>query len=94
MFLGSVQAPSGGHKIWRPDDGTHPAPAKPGSCEIYRPDVLETIEAEIKRLDGELRDLSLDIHGKHTLNTSVSPVGQLTSFVYLSAHPELGFEEL
>jgi len=65
MSVGSIQAPSVNHKIWRPDDGTHPSPAKPGSSEIYRHDVLETIEAEIKRLDGDLRDLSLDIHGKH-----------------------------
>jgi len=49
-------------KIWRPDDGSKPSPAKPGSKELYRPDILDTIEAKIKELDGELRTLSLDIH--------------------------------
>jgi len=49
--------------IWRPGDGKHPAPTKPGSSELYRPDILETIEAKIKELDDELRALSLDIHG-------------------------------
>ncbi|KDR78232.1 hypothetical protein GALMADRAFT_245310 [Galerina marginata CBS 339.88] len=48
--------------VWRPDDHQRPAPAKPGSNEIYRPDVLETIEIRIKELDQELRELSLDIH--------------------------------
>ncbi|KAJ3512343.1 hypothetical protein NLJ89_g3575 [Agrocybe chaxingu] len=49
-------------KVWRPDDNTSPSPAQPGSSEIYRPDILTTIEATIKELDSELRELSLDIH--------------------------------
>ncbi|CAA7266203.1 unnamed protein product [Cyclocybe aegerita] len=49
-------------KVWRPDDNTSPSPAQPGSSEIYRCDILETIEAKIKELDSELRELSLDIH--------------------------------
>ena len=49
--------------VWRPDDKVQPTPARPGSTEIYRPDILETIEAKIKELDAELRELSLDIHG-------------------------------
>lgn len=93
MSLGSAQAPSGDFKIWRPDDGTHPAPAKPGSSEIYRPDVLETIEAEIKRLDGELRDLSLDIHGKHD-RERFCQLRLVVNILCLLAHPELGYEEL
>jgi hypothetical protein len=49
--------------VWRPDDKEQPSPARPGSSDIYRPDILETIEAKIKELDSELRELSLDIHG-------------------------------
>ncbi|PPQ81021.1 hypothetical protein CVT26_002902 [Gymnopilus dilepis] len=48
--------------VWRPDDGLRPAPAKPGSTELFRPDVLETIEKRISEVDEELRSLSLDIH--------------------------------
>ena len=50
--------------VWRPDDGLRPAPAKPGSTELFRPDVLETIEKRISEADEELRSLSLDIHGE------------------------------
>ena len=50
--------------VWRPDDGLRPAPAKPGSTELFRPDVLETIEKRISEVDEELRSLSLDIHGE------------------------------
>ena len=49
--------------VWRPDDDAVPMPAQPGSSEIYRPDILETIEAKIKEMDAEARKLSLDIHG-------------------------------
>ncbi|KAF9485625.1 hypothetical protein BDN70DRAFT_889944 [Pholiota conissans] len=56
-------APSASNNtVWRPDDNAQPTPARPGSSEIYRPDILETIEAKIKELDSELRELSLDIH--------------------------------
>ncbi|KAF9523772.1 hypothetical protein CPB83DRAFT_886687 [Crepidotus variabilis] len=48
--------------IWRPDDGQQPVPKKPGSTELFRPDVLETIEKKIQELDKELHVLSLDIH--------------------------------
>lgn len=51
-------------KVWHPDDKAQATPARPGATELYRPDILETIEAKIKDLDGELRELSLDIHGK------------------------------
>ena len=50
-------------KVWRPDDTAQPTPAQPGSSQLYRPDILETIEAKIKEMDAELRELSLDIHG-------------------------------
>ncbi|KIM41419.1 hypothetical protein M413DRAFT_445430 [Hebeloma cylindrosporum] len=49
-------------KLWRPDDKEQPTPSQPGSTELYRPDIFETIEAKIKELDAELRELSLDIH--------------------------------
>jgi len=47
--------------VWRPDTAK-PTPARPGATELYRPDILEHIEATIKNLDKELRELSLDIH--------------------------------
>ena len=47
-------------ELWRPGDDV-----KPGGtgAEIYRPDVLKTIAEHIDKLDGELRELSLDISG-------------------------------
>ncbi|KAG6811756.1 hypothetical protein H0H92_005953 [Tricholoma furcatifolium] len=48
--------------IWRPDDSTKPTPQRP-NAEIYRPDIYANIEETLKELDGELRELSLDIHG-------------------------------
>lgn len=50
--------------LWRPEDQSQPAPLRPGSSEIYRPDILKTIEAKIEELSEELRILSLDIHGE------------------------------
>ena len=52
------------NEVWRSDDNAQPKPLRPGSSDLYRPDVLETIESTIKDLDPELRALSLDIHGK------------------------------
>ncbi|KAF9563860.1 hypothetical protein CPC08DRAFT_661451 [Agrocybe pediades] len=49
-------------KVWHPDDNAKPTPARPNSTDIYRPDILETIEAKIAEMDSELRELSLDIH--------------------------------
>lgn len=57
--------PASAGRVWRPDDKEEAKPARPGSSELYRPDILETIEATIKELDPELRELSLDIHGEH-----------------------------
>lgn len=49
--------------VWRPEDKAKPAPTQPdGVGDLYRPDILEHIEATIKELDSELRELSLDIH--------------------------------
>lgn len=50
-------------KLWRPGDLAQPTPARPCFNELYRPDILETIEAKIEEMDAELRELSLDIHG-------------------------------
>lgn len=49
-------------RVWRADEGAKPTPQRPGATELYRPDILETIEEKIKELDPELRELSLDIH--------------------------------
>ncbi|EDR10597.1 uncharacterized protein LACBIDRAFT_317213 [Laccaria bicolor S238N-H82] len=48
--------------LWRPEDKKRPTPLRSGSSEVYRPDILETIEAKIKELSKELRTVSLDIH--------------------------------
>ncbi|KAF8802853.1 hypothetical protein BYT27DRAFT_7196189 [Phlegmacium glaucopus] len=54
--------PSSNSKVWRPDDPAQPTPSRPGSTQLYRPDILETIESKIKEMDAGLRELSLDIH--------------------------------
>jgi hypothetical protein len=46
--------------IWRPGDSKEPAV---DHRTLYRPEILETIEATIKSLSKELRALSLDISG-------------------------------
>ncbi|PPQ95365.1 hypothetical protein CVT26_008210 [Gymnopilus dilepis] len=48
--------------VWRSDDNAKAAPARPGSTQLFRPDILQTIEAKIAELDSELRELSLNIH--------------------------------
>ena len=50
-------------KVWRPEDTAQPTPTQPGFSQLYRSDILETIEAKIKEMDAELKELSLDIHG-------------------------------
>ncbi|TFK29434.1 hypothetical protein FA15DRAFT_663972 [Coprinopsis marcescibilis] len=55
-------AAEGPVKVWRRDDDVKPAAKKPGFSPLYREDILNTIEDKIKELDGELRELSLDIH--------------------------------
>lgn len=75
--------------VWRPDDNAKATPARPGSSEIFRPDILETIEAKIAELDPELRALSLDIHGL-SHNTYVFAFSRSNNH---PAHPELGYKE-
>lgn len=55
---------SGSGTAWRPEDIARPTPATPNAGDIYRPDILDHIEATITELDEELRKLSLDIHGR------------------------------
>ncbi|KAF9450012.1 hypothetical protein P691DRAFT_811259 [Macrolepiota fuliginosa MF-IS2] len=50
------------NNVWRPGDKAAPAPQDPHLDQIYRPEVLETIEKRINELSDELRTLSLDIH--------------------------------
>ncbi|KAJ7178050.1 hypothetical protein C8R46DRAFT_1075685 [Mycena filopes] len=54
-------APAPPTPVWRPDDTTPAVPVCPDT--VYREDILKTIEKTIKGLDGELRKLSMDIHG-------------------------------
>lgn len=68
---------SGGGTAWRPEDTAKPTPANPNGTELYRPDILDHIEATIKELDGELRELSLDIH-------SMWHIPKLYDLVYIS----------
>jgi len=41
------------NKVWHPDDKAQEIASQPGSTATYRPDILETIEAKIKELDGD-----------------------------------------
>ncbi len=50
-------------KVWREGDKDTAKPDRPGTS-IYRPDILKAIEKRIAELDNELRELSLDIHGR------------------------------
>jgi len=59
--------PTNSGPVWSPEDTAKPTPARPNSSDIYRPDILEHIEATIKGLDAELRELSLDIHNNPEL---------------------------
>lgn len=62
---GTFEANVKAAQVWRPDDQDKPSPSTPDATEIYRPDVLATIEATIQELDKELRTLSIDIHGTY-----------------------------
>ncbi|KAJ6613597.1 hypothetical protein B0H10DRAFT_1805128 [Mycena sp. CBHHK59/15] len=53
-------APAPPGTVWRPEDKTPAVPVCPDT--VYREDILKTIEETIKVLDGELRELSMDIH--------------------------------
>jgi hypothetical protein len=45
-----------------------------GANEIFRPDVMRTIEETLTALSSELRELSLKIHGEYPLNGNVSVI--------------------
>jgi len=80
---------SGNGTAWRLEDIAKPTLTRPNAADIYRPDILDHIEATIKELDGELRQLSLDIHG---MLYSLNHMNGLPDLVL--AHPELGYKEL
>lgn len=73
--------------FWRVGDNIDSV--RGSGAEIYRPDVFEIIERTVQGLDGELRELSLDIHGAscHRLGLQHSEVEAAVD------HPELKFEE-
>ena len=52
---------------WWPADKP-PSYSSTGTNEIFRPDVMKTIEKTLNDLSSELRDLSLMIHGKYPHN--------------------------
>ena len=57
------------HPVWRPEDVSKPVPAKPGSSELFRPDILEFLDNHIEQRSQELlRALSLGIHGTYVGN--------------------------
>lgn len=75
--------------FWRPGDDV--ALVKGTGADIFRPDVYKVIEAKIAELDGELRTLSLEIHGAYAcvlccLTLLMGVCGHVD-------HPEIGFEE-
>ena len=39
-----------------------------GANQIFRPDVMKTIEETLNDLNSDLRELSLKIHGKYSLD--------------------------
>jgi hypothetical protein len=53
-------------QLWRPGD-PNSRPQRARNDEVYRPEVLDTIETTISNLDADLRHLSLDISGAHQL---------------------------
>ena len=57
--------------------------------DIYRPEVMKTIEEEIDRLDPGLREVSLKIHGQliHDVYSG------FISHIRMIGHGELGFKE-
>ncbi|KAG5731870.1 Peptidase M20 domain-containing protein 2, partial [Termitomyces sp. T112] len=63
MFCDCQHTTKNYEPIWRPDDGSKPIPSRPDNApNIYRPDILQNIEETLRDLDGELRELSLDVH--------------------------------
>ena len=43
-----------------------------GPNEVFRPDVMKTIEVTLTELSGELRELSLKIHSEWPLDDRVT----------------------
>ncbi|EIW79557.1 hypothetical protein CONPUDRAFT_154956 [Coniophora puteana RWD-64-598 SS2] len=67
--------------LWRPEHDHNVRPALEQG-DIYRPDVLEAIEAKIDGMNQELRDLSLNIHSHpETLYKEVHAHDTYTAFM-------------
>lgn len=64
-----------------------------GANEIFRPEVMKTIEETLTVLNSELRELSLRIHGKQSVGDHVSITLGLNQWQCCVEHPELGFQE-
>ncbi|KAG1802068.1 uncharacterized protein HD556DRAFT_1438107 [Suillus plorans] len=75
--------------VWRPEDDPNIRPPLQEG-QVNRPDILNVIETSIDGLSGELRMLSLDIHGNHRASIFIN-----ASYAHTSSkdHPELMFEE-
>jgi len=61
-----------------------------GTNDIFRPGVMKTIEETLTALSTELRELSLKIHGEHSLAILFPLPSGLRR---RTDHPELGFQE-
>lgn len=63
MLCGCQPTVKDSGSVWRPDDGSKPTPSKPDNVSnIYRLDILQNIEETLRELDGELRELSFEVH--------------------------------
>lgn len=67
-----------------------PSYSPAGTNEVFRPDVMKTIEETLTVLSSELRELSLKIHGELSLGSHVPALNSSRCYV---DHPELGFQE-
>lgn len=87
-----------GSEIWRPEDG-HDLKALSTSIQqnlgqhVYRPEILDAIDATIDALYDELRSLSLDIHGECDSKSESSLGCRRPQCLSVPDHPELKFEE-
>jgi hypothetical protein len=68
---------------WRPED---PEQVIARTEDVYKPEILNTIETKIDDLADDLTRLSLDISGMQRFNV-------LSTFSSNADHPELRFEE-
>ena len=74
---------------WWPADKP-PSYSPAGMNEVFRPDVMKTIEETLIVSSSELRELSLRIHGELSHDGYVPALNPSWCCV---GHPELGFQE-